>query len=44
MFDALDTIYYLEGYKVVAVEANPNLVERAQRKLWRTISRLANSM
>ena len=31
MYDASDTEYYLsEGYKVIAVEANPNLIERAE--------------
>jgi FkbM family methyltransferase len=31
MYDASDTIYYLEeGFKVVAVEANPRLAERAR--------------
>ena len=34
MYDASDTIYYLEeGYKVVAVEANPALVRRAETML-----------
>lgn len=34
MYDASDTIYYLEeGHKVVAVEANPNLCERASKAL-----------
>jgi FkbM family methyltransferase len=34
MFDASDTLYYLEeGYKVVAVEANSALATRAQRLL-----------
>lgn len=33
MYDGTDTAYYLEsGYRVVAVEANPLLVERAQKK------------
>jgi FkbM family methyltransferase len=33
MFDGLDTDYYLEcGYRVVAVEANPELVARARRE------------
>jgi len=33
MYDGTDTAYYLEsGYRVVAVEANPMLVERAQKK------------
>lgn len=33
MYDGTDTAYYLEsGYRVVAVEANPLLVERAQQK------------
>ena len=31
MYDGSDTKYYLsEGYKVIAVEANPNLIERAR--------------
>ena len=34
MYDASDTIYYLEeGYKVVAVEANPALVQTARLRL-----------
>lgn len=34
MYDAADTLYYLEeGFKVVAVEANPALVRRAQTVL-----------
>ena len=34
MYDASDTVYYLEeGYRVVAVEANPALVERARQRL-----------
>ena len=34
MYDGSDTIYYLEeGYRVVAVEANPALVRRAQMAL-----------
>jgi FkbM family methyltransferase len=34
MYDASDTLYYLEeGYRVVAVEANPALVERAGQQL-----------
>jgi FkbM family methyltransferase len=34
MYDAADTVYYLEeGYRVVAVEANPALVERARQRL-----------
>jgi FkbM family methyltransferase len=34
MYDASDTIYYLEeGYRVVAVEANPALVQRAKERL-----------
>jgi FkbM family methyltransferase len=34
MYDAQDTIYYLEqGFRVVAVEANPNLVQRAKERL-----------
>ena len=38
MYDAADTIYYLEeGYKVVAVEANPNLIRRATEKLQKFI-------
>ena len=33
MYDGADTEYYLsEGHKVVAVEANPALVERAKAK------------
>ena len=33
MYDGTDTAYYLEcGYRVVAVEANPMLVERAREK------------
>lgn len=36
MYDASDTIYYLEnGYEVVAVEANPALVHRAEADLKR---------
>lgn len=34
MYDASDTVYYLEeGYRVVAVEANPVLVQRAMDRL-----------
>jgi len=34
MYDAADTVYYLEeGYRVVAVEANPVLVQRAMERL-----------
>lgn len=33
MYDGADTAYYLEsGYQVVAVEANPDLVECAARQ------------
>ncbi len=33
MYDASDTVYYLEeGHKVVAVEANPTLVQRAEER------------
>ena len=33
MFDGADTAYYLEsGYQVIAVEANPDLVESASRR------------
>ena len=33
MYDGTDTAYYLEsGYRVIAVEANPLLVERAHKK------------
>lgn len=33
MYDGADTAYYLElGYRVIAVEANPELVERAREK------------
>lgn len=33
MYDGTDTAYYLEsGYRVVAVEANPSLVDRAKRQ------------
>ena len=33
MFDGADTAYYLEsGYEVVAIEANPRLIEAAERK------------
>jgi hypothetical protein len=39
MYDASDTIYYLEeGFSVVAVEANPALVQRARSVLSRYIS------
>lgn len=38
MYDAADTVYYLEaGYKVIAIEANPNLIRRATVKLRRHI-------
>ena len=38
MYDAADTAYYLEsGHKVVAVEANPVLVERATARFTREI-------
>ena len=34
MYDASDTLYYLEnGYNVVAVEANPSLVDSARSRL-----------
>jgi FkbM family methyltransferase len=34
MYDASDTVYYLEeGYQVVAIEANPVLVQRAEERL-----------
>lgn len=34
MYDASDTLYYLEaGFRVVAVEANPSLLERARSAL-----------
>lgn len=34
MYDASDTIYYLEeGYKVIGVEANPDLVQHAKVRL-----------
>ena len=34
MYDASDTLYYLEnGYNVIAVEANPSLVESARSRL-----------
>ena len=33
MYDGADTSYYLEcGHRVVAIEANPSLVERATRR------------
>ena len=39
MYDGSDTEYYLaSGYKVVAVEANPDLVHRAQTKFGSQIS------
>ena len=39
MYDGSDTEYYLsEGYRVVAVEANPVLVERATRRFQQSIS------
>jgi len=39
MFDGADTRYYLEeGYRVVAVEANPRLVENAAKKFHGYIS------
>ena len=39
MYDGSDTEYYLsEGYKVVAVEANPNLIERAKMRFHEQVS------
>lgn len=39
MYDGSDTEYYLsEGFRVVAVEANPNLIEKANRKFKAQVS------
>ena len=39
MYDGSDTIYYLEeGFRVVAVEANPALVQRAQAALGKYVT------
>ena len=39
MYDGSDTEYYLsEGHKVIAAEANPNLIERAKKKFKNQIS------
>jgi hypothetical protein len=40
MYDGADTAYYLEsGYKVIAVEANPNLAEMERSIFASPISR-----
>lgn len=49
MFDGADTKYYLdEGFRVIAVEANPRLVEEAKRKFKKYLSsgqlRLVNAI
>src|ERR1700747_3570050 len=39
MYDGADTVYYLEnGYSAIAVEANPELVDREKRKFAENIS------
>ncbi len=39
MYDGADTAYYLEcGYQVVAVDANPELVDQAKRRFHKAVS------
>jgi len=39
MYDCSDTEYYLsEGYKVIAVDANPNLIEKAKERFNKMVS------
>jgi len=39
MYDGADTAYYLQsGYKVVAIEANPDLIKSAEKRFVKPIS------